>query len=380
MNYRNFGRLDFQVSALGFGCMRLPVIDGDMNNIDEALAIDMIRYGIDHGVNYIDTAYPYHGGNSERVLGKALKGGYREKVKVATKLPTWAVHEPADFDRLLEEQLERLQLDAVDVYLLHNLKTTNWSKLCDLGVRSWLDRILAEGKTDHVGFSYHDHFELFTAIIGGYDNWAMAQIQYNYVNEEVQAGTKGLEYAADQGLAVVIMEPLLGGCLATPSTSAQVVFDASGSKRTPADWALQWLWNKPEVSTVLSGMSTMRHVVENVASAGRSEVGGFSDSDLQVIADVAREYNSLNVIPCTGCGYCTPCPTGVDIPQNFQLYNDTVVFGGNQATLNRNLYSGMPTEAKANACVACGKCEDKCPQKIAIREWLPKVHKQFTNA
>lgn len=377
MNYRTFGSLDFQVSALGFGCMRLPVIDGDMNNIDESLAIDMIRYGIDHGVNYIDTAYPYHGGNSERVLAKALKDGYRDKVKIATKLPTWAVHEAADFDRLFEEQMERLQLDTIDFYLLHNLKTTNWSGLRDLGVREWLDGLQSRGKAEHVGFSYHDGYELLTEIIADYDAWALAQIQYNYVNEDVQAGTKGLEFAADQGLAVVIMEPLLGGCLANPSDSAQAVFDAASVPRTPADWALQWLWNKPEVSVVLSGMSTMQHVEENVESASRSAIGSFSDSDLNVIADVAREYDALNVVPCTGCGYCTPCPTGVDIPQNFQLYNDTVVFAGNQKILNRNLYNGMPVEAKANACIACGKCEDKCPQKIKISEWLPNVHEQF---
>lgn len=377
MNYRTFGKLGFQVSALGFGCMRLPIIDGDVNNIDEKLAIEMLRYGIDHGVNYIDTAYPYHGGNSERVLAKALKNGYREKVKVVTKLPTWAVREAADFDRLFEEQMERLQLDTIDFYLLHNLRATNWSTMRDLGVREWLDTIQSAGKAEHVGFSYHDGYELFTEIIGAYDGWALAQIQYNYVNENVQAGTKGLEFAADQGLAVVIMEPLLGGCLAIPSDSAQAVFDAAPVTRTPPDWALQWLWNKPEPSVVLSGMSTMQHVVENVESACRSGIGNFTDSDLQVIADVAREYDAINVIPCTGCGYCTPCPTGVDIPQNFQLYNDAIVFAGNQKVLNRNLYNGMPAEAKANACVACGKCEDKCPQNINIREWLPKVHEQF---
>ena len=196
MQYRPFGRLDFKVSALGFGCMRLPTLGGDYNKINEPMAIEMLRYAIDHGVNYVDSAHVYHGGNSERVIGKALRDGYREKVKIATKLPTWAVKESKDFDRLLNEQLERLQVNKIDFYLLHNLKTPLWVKVRDLGGLGWLDRIKADGRVGEVGFSFHDSYEVLTEIIEAYDGWAMCQIQYNYMNENVQAGTKGLQFAA----------------------------------------------------------------------------------------------------------------------------------------------------------------------------------------
>lgn len=377
MQYRPFGRLDLEVSALGFGCMRLPVVGGDATAVDEPLAIEMLRHAIDHGVNYVDTAYPYHGGHSERVLGEALKGGFRERVKLATKLPTWAVKTPGDFDRLLDEQLERLQVEHVDFYLLHNLKATVWPAMRDLGVLEWLERIKADGRAGHVGFSYHDDFPLLKEILDAYDGWAMCQIQYNYMNEDIQAGTRGLEYAAGRGVAVAVMEPLLGGCLVNPPASVQRVWDESGTARTPAEWALQWLWHKPEVSVVLSGMSTMAQVEENLGSAGRSAVGSLTAGDLELVRRVREAYEAVSVVPCTRCGYCMPCPEGVDIPGNLQLYNDALVFGGNQAVLNRNLYNGMAENARASACVACRTCEEGCPQGIEISELMPKVQEAF---
>lgn len=378
MQYRPFGKLDFQASALGFGCMRLPIIGDDVKQVDEDLAVEMIRYAIDHGVNYIDTAYVYHGGHSERVLGKALLDGYREKVKIATKLPTWAAKAPSDFDRLFDEQRERLQVECIDVYLLHNLKASNWPTVRDLGVRDWLDRLKADDRAGQVGFSFHDGYDVLTDIIESYDGWAMCQIQYNYVDEDVQAGTKGLEYAAGRGLAVVIMEPLLGGCLAGPPDPVRAVLDEAPVRRTPADWALQWLWHKPEVAVVLSGMSAMEQVVQNVESACHSAIGSLTDEELEVVARARDAYAAFNVIPCTRCGYCMPCPNGLDIPANLQLYNDALVFGGNQRVLNRNLYRGMTEDERAESCVACGKCEEKCPQDIKISEWMPKVHEQFS--
>ncbi len=377
MKYRPFGKLDFQVSALGFGCMRLPTIAGDAKAVDEELAIKMIRYALDHGVNYVDTAYPYHAGASERVLGKALKDGYRDKTRIATKLPTWAVKTAADFDRLLDEQLQRLDVDRIDFYLLHNLKSAVWPRLRGLGVLDWLDRIQADGRVSHVGFSFHDHYEVFEEIIRSYDHWALAQIQYNYVNESVQAGTKGLKFAASQGLAVVVMEPILGGCLANPPAAIRAILDSAPVKRSPAEWALQWVWNHPEVSVALSGMSTMEQVVENVESACRSGAGSLTPEELDLIARAQKAREELGVSPCTGCGYCLPCPHGVDIPFNMQLYNDALVFGGNQKVLNRNLYNGLAQEARAGACQACGECEDKCPQDIPIREWMAKIHEYF---
>ena len=377
MQYRPFGRLGFKASALGFGCMRLPTLDGDYAKVNEPLAIEMLRYAIDHGVNYVDSAHVYHGGNSERVLGKALRDGYREKVRIATKLPSWAVKEPKDFDRLLDEQLERLQVKKIDFYLLHNMQTTLWAKVRDLGALAWLDRIKTDGRVGEVGFSFHDSYERFTEVIEAYDGWAMCQIQYNYMNENVQAGTQGLEFAARKGLAVAIMEPILGGCLAKAPESVQKILDTAPTRRTPSDWALQWVWNKPEVAVVLSGMSAMEHVVENVESACRSRVGGLTPEELRIVARVREAYESQRIIPCTQCGYCMPCPNGVNIQRNIQLYSDALVFKGNQLTLNRNIYRGMPEKARAAACLACHKCEEKCPQQIKVSDWMPKIDAQF---
>ncbi|MEJ5197925.1 MAG: aldo/keto reductase, partial [Anaerolineae bacterium] len=253
MKYRTFGRLGWQVSALGFGAMRLPTIGGDPTQIDEAEATRMIRYAIDHGVNYIDTAYPYHGGNSERLLGRILQDGYRERVHLATKMPCWMVESAADFDRFLDEQLARLQTDHLDLYLLHGLRAERWQKVRDLGVREWAERKMAEGKFRRLGFSFHDSFETFKQILDEYDGWGMCQIQYNYMDEQHQAGVRGLRLAASRGLAVVVMEPLRGGLLAgSPPANVQALWDAAPVRRTPADWALQWLWDQPEVSVVLS--------------------------------------------------------------------------------------------------------------------------------
>lgn len=377
MKFRPFGKLDFQVSALGFGTMRFPTLGGDVSNVDEAQAIKLLRYAIDRGVNYIDSGYPYHGGNSERVLGKALQDGYREKVKIATKLPPWACSTRADFDRLFEEQCERLQLDTIDFYLIHNIQAPFWPKLRDLGVLDWLDKLQSEQRIGWTGFSFHDHYELLVEVIEAYDSWTVCQLQYNYMNEDVQAGTKGVKSAADKGLAVVVMEPLLGGCLAVPPPQVQAIWDAASVQRTPVDWALQWLWDKPEIAVALSGMGTMQQVQENLESASRSGVGSLTDDELAVVKQVQHEYKGISVVPCTRCGYCMPCPTGIDIPRNLQLYNDAVVFKGNQQVLNRNIYNCIPAEARASACVACGKCEEKCPQSIPVSEWMPRVAQQF---
>ncbi len=371
MKYRRFGKVGFEVSALGFGCMRLPT-KGESANIDEPEAIRMIRRAIDAGLNYVDTAYGYHGGNSERVVGKALRDGYRDKVKLATKLPPWNVTDASDFDRILNDQRQKTQSDYIDFYLLHSLDRGSWIKLRDLGVMQWAEGALADGRIKHLGFSFHDELSVFKEIVDYYDAWEFAQIQYNLLNEEVQAGTEGLLYAADRGLAVVVMEPLLGGRLAKPP---KAIREMLGDSRTPVDWALQWLWDKPEVSTVLSGMSTMEQVEQNLVSASRSGAGSLSGADRDLLKRVQAKYSELNPVPCTACEYCLPCPEGVNIPRVFAIYNEGMVY--EEMEQARKRYARMRDDQLGSLCVQCRRCESRCPQHIEISEWIPRAHEEL---
>jgi predicted aldo/keto reductase-like oxidoreductase len=375
MKVRAFGKLDWQVSALGFGCMRFPTRDGDWSKVDEPEAIRMLRYAIDQGVNYLDSGYAYHGGNSERVIGMALQDGYRNKVKLATKLPYWEVETATDFDRLLNEQLKRLQTDHVDVYLLHGLSghANKWPKMRDLGVLDWAEGAIADGRIGCLGFSFHDMYEVLQEIVDAYDGWAMCQILYNYMDVDTQAGTEGLQYAASKGLAVAIMEPLLGGRLADPPTAVQAIWDGAPVKRTPVEWALHWLWDQPEVSVVLSGMSTMEQIEQNVTSAGASSVGSFTAEDQALIARVRETYRGFRAIPCTQCRYCMPCPNEVDIPSNFYFYNRGIMY--DDLGMCRFAYNRTTLRlGQAEKCTQCCECEPNCPQQIEISEWMPRVH------
>jgi len=372
VQYRKFGKLDWKASALGMGCMRLPTIGGDRSQIDEPEATRMVHYAIDHGVNYFDTAYPYHGGNSERFLGRALQGGYRDKIRLATKLPVRMVERTEDFDRFLNEQLDRLQTEYVDFYLFHGLRAPRWETVQKLGLLECADRAIADGRVRHMGFSFHDSVDMFKTIVDGYDRWTMCQFQYNYMNEEYQAGTEGLEYAASKGLACVIMEPLLGGKLADPPAPIRELWKDASTERSPVEWALWWLWHKPQVAVALSGMSAMEHVVENVASAGRSGVGILSEDELALVERVRVRYDEICPIPCTQCAYCMPCPNGVNIPRVFSTFNNGVIY--NAFGDARRRYRRMPAESSASACIACRQCEDLCPQDIPISEWMPIVH------
>lgn len=379
MQYRTFGQLDWHPSALGFGAMRLPTIGDDHGQIDEEQATQMVHYAIDHGVNYVDTAYPYHKGTSETFLGQALQGGYRERVKLATKMPSWLIEEPADFDRYLDEQLERLQADFVDFYLLHSLNKRVWPPLLEHGVFDWAEKAMAAGRFHHLGFSFHDDYELFQEIVDAYDSWTFCQIQYNYMDEHYQAGTRGLEYAADQGLAVVVMEPIRGGQLArTPPQPVLELWEAAPVQRTPAEWALQWVWDHPRVSLALSGMSAMAHVVENVASAGRSGPGTLTEEELDLIARVRDTYRELMPVSCTYCKYCQPCPSGVNIPRIFQIYNEGHVY--DEMERARRIYNHpnwLKPEQRANQCTKCGECEELCPQGIEISAWMERIHQEL---
>jgi predicted aldo/keto reductase-like oxidoreductase len=372
MKYRNFGKLDWKVSALGFGVMRLPIIGTDAAKIDEPEAIWMIRYAIDHGVNYLDTAYVYHRGNSETLLGKVLQNGYRQKVKLATKMPAWLVKSQQDMDKYLDEQLSRLQLDYVDFYLFHGLDNERWEKLQALEVTNWAETKIDEGKIKHLGFSFHDDYQVFKKIIDNYDNWTLCQIQYNYADSDYQAGTKGLKYAASKGLAVVVMEPIAGGNLAQPSNEIQTIWNQAKVKRTPAEWALQWVWNRPEVSVVLSGMSTREQVIENVESANRSSPNTLTRSELGLINQVKQKYKEAGFIGCTGCRYCIPCPEGVNIPQIIALYNEYFAKDRDNA-IKSKYWEHITPESQAKKCARCRTCEELCPQKLPISEILGRA-------
>jgi len=373
MNYRPFGRLNWKPSALGFGTMRLPILDNNPGRIDEPEATRLIRYAIDQGVNYVDTAYPYHRETSEAFLGRALQEGYRQRIRLATKLPCWKVEQAEDFDRFLDQQRARLQTDRIDFYLLHSLDATSWARMRDLGVLRWAEGAMADGRIGYLGFSFHDRYEVFQEIVDATDLWTFCQIQLNYMDVEYQAGVRGLRYAAGQGLAVVIMEPLRGGLLTrSVPPPIQAIWDSAPVKRSPAEWALQWLWNQPEVSVVLSGMSTMEQVVENVESARRSGVGLLSADELAIIDQVRARYRELCAVPCTGCEYCLPCPNGVAIPRVFSIYNDLLMYGDRERA--GMFYGWLEEGARADGCLECGECLDKCPQGIDIPAWLKKAH------
>jgi len=360
---------------LGFGAMRLPTTSDDSGDIDEDLAIKMIRYAIDQGVNYVDTAWPYHDGNSEKVVAKALRDGYREKVRLATKLPSWLIEEPQDMDEYLDKQLEKLEVDQIDFYLLHALSREHWENYKEVGVFDWLDKVQQEGKIAHPGFSFHDDYDLFKEIIDSYD-WTFSQIQYNYLDKDFQAGKKGLHYAASKGIAVVVMEPLMGGKLAQePPEEINNIWERSGESRSPVSWALNWLWNQPEVSVVLSGMSTMDQVKENVALAAESGVGTMSEGEIQLMEEAAAKHRELSPVSCTGCNYCMPCPNGVNIPGNFRLYNDAEVY--DRFEESKENYFNMDEGARASACVACGQCEEVCPQNLQIIDLLAEEASYF---
>lgn len=379
MQTRIMGKTGEKVSALGFGFMRLPLIDGskDTRNpykeIDEEKTQEMLHFAIDNGVNYFDTAYIYHGGKSEIFLGKYLSQELRKKIMLATKSPLWLAKQESDLDRLLDEQLQRLNTDKLDFYLLHGLNRFLWPLAKSLKVFSFLERVQKDGRVKHVGFSFHDDIKCFKEIIHYYD-WSFVQIQYNYLDENYQAGREGLEFASQKGLGVVVMEPLRGGRIVSPlPLPVQKIFADSGVSRSPADWGLSWVLNHPQVSVVLSGMSSLEQLKENRAITENAHANSFSMNELETIQKAKIEFQKLMKVPCTSCAYCMPCPAGVAIPTLFSLYNDYFMFedGATAAFLYQNM---VPPKMRANNCLSCGKCEIQCPQNLKIIELLKDVH------
>jgi predicted aldo/keto reductase-like oxidoreductase len=388
------GALDWEVSALGFGAMRLPM--NRVMQVNEEESIKMIRYAIDNGVNYVDTAYPYHNGISEVVVGKALKDGYREKVHLATKSPLWMIKKSEDFETYLNEQIERLQTNP-DIYLFHGLNRDRLEKIKNLNLIEKMEEAKNKGLIKHIGFSFHDNFDVFKEIIDFY-NWDCCQIQYNYLDIEYQAGLKGVQYAGSKGIALIIMEPIRGGKLAIPDRvldkkpEIKEVLDKSEKQRSMPDWALQFVWNHPEVSVVLSGMSDMQQVVENVKSAENSGINILTKEELKTISELRKAYSKYIIIPCTSCGYCLPCPNGVNIPQILRLANDLYYWGDRgkpriaffysrmaktQDDLEKRKAQGEEVEGAAALCIQCGECLDKCPQQIEIPDFMEKANSIF---
>lgn len=379
MKYRSFGPTGANVSILGYGCMRFPVIDGDINKINEPEASRMLRKAIDGGLNYVDTAWPYHGGNSEAFVGRALRDGYREKVYLATKLPSWLIEKESDMDEYLDKQLAFLQTGYIDFYLVHSLNRAYWDRLQKHKVFEFLERALASGKIRHAGFSFHDEIDLFKEIADAYP-WSFCQIQFNYLDEAYQAGKEGLEYAAEKGMGIVVMEPLRGGSLATqlPETISTAL-DAAAPGRTPVSWALNWIWNHPAVDTILSGMSTMEQVDENMALASGIASPPMSDADVAVIDEVKELFRERIRVDCTECQYCMPCPHGINIPGNFFYYNDHAKFDSDTGRNRAKFVFGLALkpEQRASQCVACGECLEHCPQHIPIPDKLKEVAALF---
>ena len=368
MKYRTMGKLGIEASAFGLGCMRFNGAASGDSVIDEEKAISLIRRAIDGGVTYLDTAYVYLSRTSEIVLGKALKDGYREKVTIATKMPSEAVHDRASMEALLSEELGKLQTDHIDFYLMHGINKEKWEYFKSIGAPQFFDDMKKAGKIRYKCFSFHGPYDEFEYILNDYD-WDMVQIQYNFMDINNQAGTKGLELAGKKGIPVVIMEGLLGGRLSKAPSNVQALYDAFPVKRSPVEWAFRWLCNHPEVSVVLSGCNEESQIDDNLRIFDTVESGIMSEEELKLMDNVREAYISRTKIGCTGCRYCMPCPNGVNIPGIFSAWNNASLYDTDPKT-DWNIRQIREKNNGADHCIGCGACEAACPQHLNIIESL----------
>jgi len=381
MLYNKLGKTNLEVSRLGFGTMRLPT-KGPNDQIVEDEASAMLTYGIENGINLIDTAYPYHSatlegsGNSEIFLGNFLnETSYRDDIILSTKSPIWEIDKKEDFDYYLDEQLEKLQTDYIDIYLLHSVTEPDWNKIKDLNVFDFLDDCLSSGKVKHIGFSSHMEVDYVIEVIDEYPKWEVVMTQMNYFDEYYQSGVMGLNYLKETNMGSMIMEPLRGGRLVQNIPKAvQDLWDMAEVKRTPVEWALQYLWNRDDVDCVLSGMTSLEQVKQNIEIASRTDE--ISDYDQEIIREVAREYRQTVGNRCTRCGYCMPCPQGVDIINCLTEYNIAHMLNDPKASAMQ-YFTLIDDDSRADSCVQCMECIPFCTQMLNIPEELEKVHKYF---
>lgn len=372
------GKTGEKVSILGMGCMRLPT-RGRYDQIDAQKASNLLDHALEHGINYLDTAYPYHGlSNSEGGASEVFLGEYftendrRDEIHISTKLPTWLLKDEEDMDMYLDEQLKRLRTDQIDFYLLHSLKEKSWFHLEILGIFEFLDSARSDGRIKYVGFSSHDETDFFKEVVDSY-SWDMCLIQYNYLDENIQAGKEGLNYAAEKNLGVAVMEPLKGGVLAEHiPPEVRDIWDSSPVLRKPAEWALRYLWDIPEISTVLSGMTTIEQLNENLLYAEEGLPHSLTTEERELMEEVKEVYQAKIVVDCSKCGYCMPCPSGINIPQCLSYLNQAAMLEDDSEVKGQYYFMLKDTERAGN-CVECGLCEELCSQKLPVTELLKEV-------